>query len=368
MRMVAVGSAVVLAMAACSGKGGDAAANVAASPDADAPASQPSAAAPVDGSGEMQALLARLVAPAHDATEAANQFTWAGGNDPQPAGALRASVDAVKQAMKARDAALQAAETQTRKTMLPPQMAALANDPNAQQAMQKKLDGMSQQEKIAWAMQMASSQAAHAGAQMQAQAQEATEQDEAAQQKFSQDLMQLSQHNSDVEAGIAKARAEKDQLDQKAQAAHQSIDRDLQVAIGKVPYQQEGEGDGGCYSTANARHVYDLKLEAADKHVAQADRDLAQAAQWAADLRAALEPVAKGDDALHADLVAIRHSPIQSQNLINAGEIRSGTLNRFDAYVKDVQAADMSATQWVRSREQQRKEDWSLLDCNVNHG
>jgi hypothetical protein len=372
MRMYLLVPAATLALAACSGRGGDAAASAAASPDAAPPASQPDqgapAAAPVAGSGEMQALLAKLVAPARNAADAAARFTWVGGNDPEPAGALRESVDAVQQAMKARDAEVQAAETETRKTMLPPQMAAMANDPKAQQAMEKKLNGMSQQEKIAWAMQMASSQAAHMGAQMQAQAQEVTEEDEAAQQKFSADLMQLSLHAHDVETRIAKARAEKDQLDRQSQAAHQSIDRDLQVAIGKVPYQQEGEGGGGCYSTANARHVYDLKLQAADKHVAQADRDLDQAARWAADLRAALEPVAKGDDALHADLVAIRHSPVQSQNLINASSIRSGTLNDFDRYVKDVQAADLSATQWVRTRDQRRKEDWSLLDCNVNHG
>ena len=372
MRMCTLVAAVALVLAACSGKSDDAASSAAASPDAGAPVSQPEqampASAPSAGAGEMQALLTRLVAPARSATDAATQFVWVGGNDPKPAAALGRSVDALSQAIASEKARIQAAGAQVRQVSLPPDMAAMANDPNAQEAMQKKMDGMSQQEKIAWAMQMASRQATHMQAQMQQQAQQVTAEDEAAEQKFAEHLQQISMKRVQGAMPSAQIVAEKNGLDRQSQTAHEAIDRDLELAIRQIPYEQEGEGGGGCYNTANARRVYDFKVKAADRHVAQADKDLAQAGQWATKYRAALQLEARDDDALHAELAAIRHSVMEGRNALQASGVRDATLNHFGSYLKGVQDSDLAATRWVRAREEKRKEDWSLWDCGTNHG
>lgn len=372
MQLYACVAVAALVLAACSGKGDDSAASTPAAPDASTTASQPRqagpAAAPVAGPGDMQALLAKLVAPAHSATEAAAQFTWVGGNDPKPAGALAGSMDALNQAVAQSKSRLEAVAAQARVTSLPPGMAALANDPKAQEAMEKKLDGMSQQEKIAWAMQMASQQAGQMQPQMQQQAEQATEENDAAEEKFANDLQQISLKRVRDDAPLAQILAERDQLDRKSQAAHEAIDRDLEAAIRQIPLQQEGEDGSGCYNTANAHRVYDLRVQGADKQVAQADKDLAQAAQWAGRYRAMLEPEAREDDGLQAELATIGHSVMQATYTLQAGQVLDTTLAHFKSYLQGVRDSDLHATKWVRAREQKRKQDWSLWDCGTNHG
>lgn len=372
MRMYALVAGAALVLAACSGNGDDSAASTPAAQDSSPTASQPRqaepAATPVAGAGEMQALLAKLVAPARSATEAAAQFTWVGGNDPKPAGALAGSMDALDQAVAQSKSRLEAAGAQARATSLPPGMAAVANDPKAQEAMEKKLDGMSQQEKIAWAMQMASQQAGHMQSRMQQQAEQATEEDDAAEEKFANDLQQISLKSVKGGASSEQMVAEREQLDRKSRAAHGAIDHDLEVAIRQIPLQQEGEDGSGCYNTANAHRVYDLRVQSADKQVAQADKDLAQAAQWAGKYRAMLEPEVREDDGLQAELATIGHSVMQTTYTLQAGQVRDTTLAHFNSYLQGVRESDLHATKWVRAREQKRKQDWSLWDCGTNHG
>ena len=296
---------LLLALAGCTGQGNDAAPPT--SGTAGAPASTAvldstvaqtvTAAAP---SGDMQALLARLAAPAADASTAAAQFRWDGDG-----------AATIAELGKGFDALV---------------------DAKAKSLAQMRMDVVS----------------------TDAPTRDATdaEADLRDQQAFGDALKRQQLWLIQAGAPFATLQAEADEIRQHAEAAHAAVDHDLDAALEKIPAVKVSTDGTGCYDATNAERVHALDMRAADRHVAVANAELGEASAWARAMREYAHKAAIFTDTLSADLARIRNPAARRIFAAQVDGSRTGTLGRFfDAYASSVRDFDLAAGRWARARD-----------------
>ncbi len=350
------------------------------------------AAAASAGSGAMQTLFDKLPVPPVGAATAATEFGW--DNKPKfsdcpdqgwmfawqsdvpaclrgtPQGPLAASLDALQQAQ---------AEQQTQEKTLaeqnmaqaeaasPAEVAQAMRDPQARAELQKKLAGMSDQEKMAYAMKLSQQYQQGRQQQMMVEVQAAGQPsaaDKANYDRLGDALGTIAIRRSHAVMQYDRTLGELDGLKKQRDAAHLAINQDFDSALRGVPFEQQDEAGGGCYSSANAERVHRLVLEYADRHVAQANRDLAQAAQWASGARAQLAPVAREDDELMGYYAGIHNAMLRKQAAGNVLAEHETTLNQyFQPYADAVREVNLDAARWVYAKQLIEKKPPSGLAC-----
>lgn len=371
IRMFPLAAGLALVLGACSGRDGGATAAAALAPmhrtgvstgtGSDAVIiAAPDAGGMGAAAGDMQALVTKLPLPARNAIEATASFRW-NGDAPEPVGALAAAQGAIEAAEMAAKARQQQVGRSTVATDGP-----MAADPAA---MQKPPASMSDAQKVAYAMQLNRQMMQN----MQARMQSAGALDTAALQDAQDTLDQASGKRFDPSAMMQAANrhagieADKARIRQQAKAAHAAIETSFRNAISRIPYQEEGEGGGGCFSAADAQRVQALQLQDAARHVAVADDELRGAMQWSLRAKAALQQAAREDDALVAkvstDLARI-HNPMLHSRIavqLESARIDPGLYRNYWESVRDF---DLDAAQWVRERDRQRAEGWRQMACD----
>lgn len=327
-------------------------------------------------SNASQALLNALPLPVTRAEAAVTLFTWQdhGSNfdavgdgaaslgtasdvafefEGTPAGPLAASLQRLEQA-KGEVAAIMKREVAQSMAGLPSEMQHIADDPQAQAALQNKMAGMSEQQKMAYAMQMAQQMQQAQMQQMQAMAQSAgqpTNADNSAMDHLQDTVTRIAEHRAQAITSYNRSVAVLDDLEQQWAKKHDAIEEAASKEVGAISYARGYESGGGCYSTAAAQRVRRIELKYADRHLAQATRDLAQAREWAAGIRKLLLPVAREDDQMMGDYADIHNAMLRQQAEGIVRDPHGSTFNQyFQPYADGVRDADLQAARWMHAR------------------
>lgn len=270
-----------------------------------------------------------------------------------PAGLLAAALKRVERAKAEVLAAMNRQATQSM-AALPPGMQDIANNPQAQAAMRDKLANMSEQQKMAYAMQMQQQIMQTQMQREQAMAQNAgepTEADDRALHEVQNAISRIAERRAQATSHYMQSVAGLDGLEKQWAKGHDAIEAAASREIRKIPYERGYESGGGCYGPAVARRVRRIEQEYADRQVVQAGRDLAQARQWATGLREQLLPAAREDDEMMGYYADLHNAMMRQQVRGNVLEIHSATITQyFQAYVDAVRDAELQAARWLHAR------------------
>lgn len=335
-------------------------------------------AAPLNAS---RTLLDALSQPASGATAAAALFTWRdgpaydlGGSGAGAVGSASAVAtayqgtptgplaDALARLARAESAATAALSERAGQSMaaLPPEMRHLAGDPQAQAALQEKMAAMTEQQKIAYAMRMQQQMMQAQTQRIQAMAQSAgepTEAENTAMNKLQDALTSGGERRAQALIRYDQTLAALQNLNQQWAQGHDAIEASAVKEVGAIPYEKAYESGGGCYGTAAARKVRQIGLEYADRQVSQANRDLAQARQWAAGVREQLLPLAQEDDVMMAYYASIHNAMLRQQIGGAVQTFHRATFGQyFQPYADGVRDADLEAARWVHARNLLKKQ------------
>jgi hypothetical protein len=303
----------------------------------------------------MQSLLARIGAPAGSAAGAGALFTWQ-GDTATPAGALAGGLAALHDARSRIAADTQQRTAASAASSVPGATASAAalnvNDPKAIEELQKKMEKMTDQERVAFAMQL-NQQMAQAA--MGPSGPGLTDAQEAMVTKVDDALQAVAERRTPGIVPFQRAIAGLDPLKAQWAQAHANIDRQRGAEVQAVPLLHAGEV-GGCYSSANAARVRQIELKYADAHVAEATRQLAQGAEWASTVSGELAQVAREDDGLSAAFAAADQAlPTtwagRNQAALNVLGVHDQTLAIYvQPYADGVTAIDREAASWVHAK------------------
>jgi hypothetical protein len=303
--------------------------------------------------GPMQTLLAKINLAASPAA-AANDFVW-NRESATPAGALAASFAALNQALDEVAAKTKALRTGDSATMVSAMPA--MSDPKAMGDLQKKMEKMSDQEKMALALQMTQQMTQGVQQTMTAQMKAAppSPADEAVFDKLRDLLAGMQQRGVQLQQTFISATLELERLRQQWPAPHASIDSTLDAEMG-LQILRTG-AFSYCDNSGNGQHNRQILLKYADQHIALADRQLAQLAQWSTRVRGDLSRRAEEDDVLMQTYGPVEEAAMRTEatRLSVAGNVvheHEFTLIEYiQPYAKALRDAERDVAVWVHARD-----------------
>src|ERR1043166_6698356 len=303
----------------------------------------------------MQTLLAKVNLAA-SAAAAAKDFVW-DGRSATPAGPLGAGFVALNQALDelaTKTKALRTGDSATMGSAMPSM-----SDPKAMADLQKKMEKMSDQEKMALAMQM--TQQMTRGVQQtmtaQTQASPVSPADQAVFDKLSNLTEGMQQRGAQFQVTFVFVLSELERVRQQWSAAHAKIDEALDAEAGTPVLRGYSGGSGYCYNGGNPQRARQLLLNYADQHIALADRQLAQAAQWSTNIRGELSRRAAEDDVLMQTYAPVEAAATRTEatrlavanNVVNEHD---RTLTSYiQPYAKALRDAERDVAVWVHARD-----------------
>lgn len=357
------------------------------------------AAAVVDGPATQ--LLASIAPPAASATAAAAQFRWTvtpdvGGTSPCASvarawlfasigeatscltatvgtGPLGTGLSAVARARAAVDSELHAVanrNTSATAAAAPPELARAMTDTAAAAAFQKKLAGMTDAQREAYAMQLAQQMQKGRQQQMTAQMQataQASDTDRALYDSLSNAAEAVNVLQIRTQLGLQIQMGALDTVTANWESPHAAIQRAESRALKTVPLSTADNAGGGCYSAANAARVRAIALRFADRQIARADSDLAQGRGWATAVQAELPQFVKADDRMMKFSTGIHDATLRRRAASLTNTKQRTVLDDLQHYADGVRKIDEAAGVWVAWKAKIQAQPASAFTCGSGY-
>jgi len=356
------------------------------------------AAAIVDGPAAQ--LLDAIAPPAASATAAAAQFRWTvtpdvGGTSPCASvarewafasigeatscltatvgtGSLGKGLSALARARAVVDSGLHAVANQNTSDVAaaaPPELARAMTDTASAAALQKKLAGMTDAQREAYAMQLAQQMQQARQQQMMARTQataQASDTDRARYDSLSNAVEAINALQIRTQLGLQIQMGALDTVTSSWESPHAAIQAAESRALKTVPLSQADAG-GGCYSAANAARVRAIALRYADRQIARADSDLAQGRGWAMAVQAQMPPFVKADDRMMGFSAAIHDATLRQHAASLTNAKQRTVLDDLQQYADGVRRVDEAAGVWVAWKAKIEAQPASALTCGSGH-